>query len=50
MHTMVHALIGIGIILVIVGVAIWASRTKSTDGNGSNTDAASRYGSGYPGP
>jgi hypothetical protein len=45
-----HALIGIVVLLVIIGVAIWAGRTKPTGGNGSNTDAATRYGPGYHGP
>jgi hypothetical protein len=47
---MVDFLIGIGVILVVIGVVIWAGRTKPTNDGGSNPDAANRYGSGYRGP
>jgi hypothetical protein len=44
-----HLLVGLAIILIIVAVVAWAGRTKPSVGNGSNTDAARRYGGGSQG-
>jgi hypothetical protein len=41
-----HLLVGLAIILIMIRAVIWAGRTKPSVGNGSNTDAARRYGQG----
>jgi hypothetical protein len=41
-----HLLVGVAIVLIIIGAVIWAGRTKTSVGNGSNADAARRYGQG----
>ena len=41
-----HLLIGIAILLVVLGVVVWAGRTRESKGNGSNTAAATKYGPG----
>lgn len=41
------AVIAIAIVLAIIAVAIWSSRTKDTGTNGDNSESANRYGGGY---
>ncbi len=42
-------LIGIGVILVVVGLAVLVGRPRNKGGNGDNRDAAMRYGPGAHG-
>ena len=42
-------LIGIGIIVAVVGVAVLVGRPKNKGGNGDNVDATTRYGPGMHG-
>jgi hypothetical protein len=41
-----HLVLGIALILLIVAAAVWAGRTPPSNTNGSNTDAAIKYGPG----
>jgi hypothetical protein len=43
------AVIGIVVILLLIGLAVWAGRGDDSGGNGDNRDSATRYGRGYNG-